>query len=252
MRDSSKLIAIVLPFLAATTLSGQDASTRRFPGSVEFGARLTDVSGDEARYQRFRDMSNGAYPDRLRFQKAASGWAFDFRADQVARDDQRLYGSYRRKNLKLLAEWDQVPFFISRDTQTLYQVDSPGVLRINDAIQRGIESGQFTLAGVADQAAFFDTRSRRDTGRLELLFRPARDLDVTLKLKTAKREGSLQWGASFGFNNDVEVAAPQDTRTTDLAAGIEWANERAMLRLGYDGSWFDNRVPTLVWTTRSG
>lgn len=246
MRDSSKLIAVVLPLLAASRLAGQDAP-HPFAGSVDFGVRLTDVSGDEARYQRFRDMTNGAYPDRLRFQKADSGWAFDFRADQVAREDQRLYGSYRRKNLKLLVEWDQVPFFISRDTQTLYEADSPGVLRINDAIRKGIESGQFTLANIADQAAFFDTRSRRDTGRLELLFRPARDLDVTLKLKTAMREGSLQWGASFGFSNDVEVAAPQDTRTTDLGVGIEWANERAMLRLGYDGSWFDNRVPTLIW-----
>ena len=247
MRDSSKLVAMSLPLLAALTLRAEDAPAGRLPGSVDFGLRLTDVSGDEARYQRLRDMSDGAYPDRLRFQKAGKEWAFDLRADHVAREDQRFYGSYRRKNLKLVFEWDQIPLFISRDTQTLFQADSPGVLGINDGIQQAIQSGQFTLANVADQAAFFDTRSRRDTARLELSYRPARNLDVTLKLKTVKRDGTLPWGASFGFNNDVEVAAPQDTRTTDVAAGIEWANERGMLRLGYDGSWFDNHVPTLIW-----
>lgn len=247
MRDSSRAFLVAASLLAAATASGQDAQASRFAGFVDFAARLTDVSGDEARYQRFRDLSDGAYADRFRFLKAGSGWAFDFQADHVTRDDQRFYGSYRRSNLKLLFEWDQIPLFISRDTQTLYQADAAGVLRINDAIQQGIQSGQFTLASVADQAAFFDTRSRRDTARLELLYQPARDLDVTLKLKTSKREGTLPWGASFGFSNDVEVAAPIDTRTTDLSVGIEWATQKATLRLGYDGSWFDNEVPTLVW-----
>ncbi len=247
MRDSSKVFVMAVSLLAASTVAGQEAPASRFAGSADFGVRLTDVSGDEARYQRFRDMSDGAYLDRFRLQKAGASWAFDLRADHIAREDQFLQGRYRRKNLKLVLEWDQVPLFISRDTQTLYQADSPGVLRINDAIQQGIQSAQFTLASVADQAAFFETRSRRDSGRLELLYRPTRDLDMTLRVKTSKREGTLPWGASFGFNNDVEVAAPQDTRTTDVAAGIEWANERGMLRLGYDGSWFDNHVPTLVW-----
>src|SRR5690606_36908054 len=52
---------------------------------------------------------------------------------------------------------------------------------------------------------------------------------------------------TFGFSNDVEVALPYDSRTNDLSMGAEWTSDRAMLRVAYDGSWFDNRADTLVW-----
>ena len=35
-------------------------------GEVEFGARVASVTGDAARYQRFRDLRDGATLDRLR------------------------------------------------------------------------------------------------------------------------------------------------------------------------------------------
>src|SRR5207342_131518 len=73
------------------------------------------------------------------------------------------------------------------------------------------------------------------------------NVDVTANFTTQKHSGELPWGASFGFNNDVEVALPYDSRTNDLTIGTEWTNARNMLRVAYSGSWFDNIAPTLVW-----
>ena len=69
---------------------------------------------------------------------------------------------------------------------------------------------------------------------------------------TNRHEGELPWGASFGFSNDVEVALPYDSRTNDFSIGAEWMNGRNMLRVAYDGSWFDNLDPSWSGTVRSG
>ena len=72
-------------------------------------------------------------------------------------------------------------------------------------------------------------------------------MQLTTSFKTQKHEGELPWGASFGFSNDVEVALPYTSRTNDFNMGAEWSNEQNMLRVAYDGSWFNNNDDTLVW-----
>ena len=76
---------------------------------------------------------------------------------------------------------------------------------------------------------------------------PTRQIDVKAAFTTTRHTGELPWGASFGFSNDVEVALPYDSRTNDFTVGAEWTNSRSMLRVAYDGSWFNNLDDTLVW-----
>ena len=54
-------------------------------------------------------------------------------------------------------------------------------------------------------------------------------------------------GASYGFSNDNEVALPYRSRTNDVDMGLEWSNNKAMFRAGYNGSWFNNEADTLTW-----
>ena len=70
---------------------------------------------------------------------------------------------------------------------------------------------------------------------------------MTASFTTQKHGGELPWGASFGFSNDVEVALPYDSRTNDFTLGTEWTNTKNMLRVAYNGSWFDNLADPLVW-----
>lgn len=215
---------------------------------VDIGLRFTDLNGDEARFQRFRDIGDGAFLDRFRFDRQGENWLFEARADHVGRSDQRYFAEYRGNGkVKMTFQWDQVPLFFSRDTRTLYSVEGPGVLRIADSIQSGIQNGQFGLADVVGQASAFDLDSRRDTAAFNVRYSPTRDVDVKVNLKTARRDGTMPFNAAFGFSNAIEVAAPIDTRTTDLAAGVEWADQRGSLRVSYDGSWFNNNIPALVW-----
>jgi len=238
---------LVLVF-AAGARAQQAASSAFAPAAVDFGLRITSVSGDEARFQRFRDLGDGAFLERLRFDRQGDGWFFEGGADHAGRRDQRYFAEYRANGtIRVSFQWDQVPLFISRDTRTLYTVDAPGVLRMSDATRSAIQSGQLRLADVVGQAQPFEVRSSRHTALLNVVYTPSRDVDVKLNVKTTTREGTMPFGATFGFSNAVEVPAPVDTRTTDLDAAVEWATQRAMLRVGYAASWFDNHVPALVW-----
>ena len=79
------------------------------------------------------------------------------------------------------------------------------------------------------------------------MYSATRHLDLSLLLKSADKNGNQPWAGTFGFNNAVELPVPIDTRTTDIGTALEWANTRAMGRVAYDGSFFRNRVSTLVW-----
>jgi MtrB/PioB family decaheme-associated outer membrane protein len=244
-------LTVALGLLAATALpaGAQQAGVAagRLPG-IDFGVRFTDITGDAARFQRFRDLGDGAFVDRLRFDREGDTWLFSVGADHLGRRDQRYFAEFRgHGKLKITFEWDQVPLFISQDTRTLYRTEAPGVLRIDPSLRQAIEAGRLRLADVAPQASPFEVRSRRDVARVDLVYSATRELDLTVKLEQTRREGTMPWGASFGFNNAVEIPAPIDWRTTDLKAGLEWANARGMFRASYEGSWFDNDIETLVW-----
>ena len=64
---------------ATPTAAALPASTPSFApklGSVDFGFRAQDTTGDTARYQRYRDLRQGGYVDRFRFDKETDQWAF--------------------------------------------------------------------------------------------------------------------------------------------------------------------------------
>ena len=124
---------------------------------------------------------------------------------------------------------------------------SGGTLVLDDATQRAIQNGKATLSAYVPIAPQFDLRERRDIGRVDVVATPTPKLDVTANFTTQKHGGELPWGASFGFSNDVEVPLPYESRTNDFTIGTEWTNTKNMLRVAYNGSWFDNLAPTLVW-----
>lgn len=226
------------------------AESRRFTsiGSIDFGVRGTDITGDAARFQRYRDLGNGAFVERFHLGQEGDGWLLDIGADKAGRLDQRYTGEFiRLGKAKVYFEWNQIPLLISQSTASLYQQVSPGVFRIDDDIQLGLQTGQFTLQSVLDREVAFDTKNRRDIGRFGFTLTPTRNLDVTFDLTNTRREGNMPWGASYAFNFGVEVPVPIDSRTTGISTAAEWANQTGMVRVGYDGSWFDNRVETLVW-----
>jgi MtrB/PioB family decaheme-associated outer membrane protein len=218
----------------------------------ELAGRFSSIDGDPARFQRYQDLRDGLLFTKARYAKEGADGAWTFRAagDNVGWRDQRFFADYEQTGKFLVTGvWDQIPQFYSVDTKTPY--NRPGnPLELDDATQLKIQNGQggsVPLNNWIPLANQFDLRERRDIGHVSFLMTPSQTIDVKAEFTTQKHSGELPWGASFGFGNDVEVPLPYDSRTNDFTVGAEWTNMRQMIRVAYDGSWFDNLDDTLVW-----
>ncbi len=244
MRTTLCLIAAALLLLPASVL-GQGLPAN----SVDFGGRATAFAAgsDEARSQRYRDTRNGLTLDAFTFGKDTEMRRFSLQADHVGYLDQHYAAAWNEfGRFKVSFDWNQTPLFFNEDTKTLFST-SRGVLRIDDAIQAGLQGGTTTLGSAVSQAHPFDLRVRRDVADFKMTYSATEHVDFKISLKSTAKTGNQPWAGTFGFSDAVELPVPVDTRTTDLGAGIEWANGRTMARLAYDGSFFSNNVSTLVW-----
>ncbi|HEY7173134.1 MAG TPA: MtrB/PioB family decaheme-associated outer membrane protein [Vicinamibacterales bacterium] len=212
------------------------------------GGRATSIDGDPARFQRYQDVRDGILFSGFRyaFARPDGSDTFNARANNVGYRDQEYFANYNRVGkLSITGGYQGIPQFYSVDTKTPY-TGSGGTLLLDDAAQRAAQNGG-GLNVYVPIAPQFDLRERRDIGRVDVVATPTRQLDVTANFTTQRHAGELPWGASFGFNNDVEVPLPYQSRTNDFTIGTEWTNTKNMLRVAYNGSWFDNQASTLVW-----
>jgi MtrB/PioB family decaheme-associated outer membrane protein len=209
----------------------------------QLSGRVSSVSGDPARWQRYQDLRDGLLFTEGRLLRETPDWNGAVGADHVGWRDQRYFGSYERVGLlKINGLWDEIPQFYSVDTQTAFTETGDGVLVLDDNAQRAASHSAYL--SISPQ---FDLRERRAIGTFRVSATPTVNFDVTGGFTTTKHSGELPWGASFGFSNDNEVALPYRSRTNDVDVGLEWTNSRSMFRAAYSGSWFDNQADTLVW-----
>ena len=229
--------------LPTTTLPDLGAN-----GTAYFGVAVNDITGDGARLQRYRQYQDGPNVDHFRFDRQGATWSFKSKADHVGWSDQAFTGTFEsRGKLKASFTWDQIPLFISSDTQTPYQATSAGVLRLDDTMRAATEAGRMTMANFASVASLRKVDAYRHTAAFSLGYNATRELNLNMNVSQSRQKGTMPWGGTFGFNDDIEIAAPIDRRTTDVNAGLEWAGTRGLVRVGYDGSWFTNNIPTLEW-----
>ena len=247
-------LAIVVALLVAlcATAGAQEPSREftAFPplgGSIDFGGRFFDITGDPARDQRYRDLRSGPTVDRFRYLWDRKTRLFSASADHVGYRDQHYFARFLEAGkIKSSFDWNEIPLFTSTITRSFYTSPSAGVFRVDDTIQSRIQAGTLKLSDVAPTATEFDLRSHRKIAAFQLTVTPTHNLDLKLNVTNTTKKGEQPWGIGFGFTNLVEVPAPLDHRTTDIGTQLEWANSRGMVRVGYDGSWFHNSVESLV------
>lgn len=224
-------------------------------GKIDFGYRGESLDGDEARYYRFRDLRDGAYVSRLMLAKETDTTAFFAEANNIGYRDQRYAGGFQAiGKLRAEFEWNQVPLFLAKETRSLYRDAGNGYMAIDDNIQSALQAAG-TAAAVRDplissflaNAGTIDLRSRRDVGNFNLVYTLNRDVDFKFNLRNTNRNGNqvmaFGFGNSPGLNPAVEFGVPVDDRTTDVRGVLEFANAKGMFSVGYDGSWYDNRLP---------
>jgi MtrB/PioB family decaheme-associated outer membrane protein len=246
---------------ASTTPTPTPTATASFTpklGTVDFGFRADDVSGDRSRYQRYRDLRQGGYIDRFKFGKETEDWVFKATANNVGYRDQRYTVSYQNiGKLSINGDWNQVPLFISSSTATLYTNTGNGRMVIDDAIQRAVQNAGApnsaaaynTLQSALRGANPYDLRSRRDIGVLNAVYTVNQAVDLKFDVRNSNRTGanlmSFGFGTSPGLSPVVEFNTPTDDRTTDIKANLEFANTRGLFNVGYNASWFSNHIPSV-------
>jgi MtrB/PioB family decaheme-associated outer membrane protein len=227
---------------------GRSELTGRPYGTVDFGGRLTHVDGDEARYQRYRDLRSGLYGTNFIYGQRRENWNVEGQAWNIGYRDQKYQVDLTRVGrLSATFLWDQIPLFISRDTRTLYVDTAPGIFRLEDPMQQEIQAANRTLHDYEDQAARFDLRTMRQIGQADIAFRATPQTDLIFQVRGTNRNGAIPFGGTFGFSNAVELPAPIDTRTTDVRTALEWGDGKSMLRVGWDGSAFSDQLELAVW-----
>ena len=254
------MIGTAALLVASATLAGAQEkppqSTPSSSGTVSLGGRFTDVDGDEARYERYRDLQNGVNANLL-FGKETSSWAFDFLAKNIGYEDGRYELNFKSSKWKVWALFDQVPTNYAYYTRTPYQCTG-GDCSLDAGLRSQVENrtaiGVPTtlpqiLVGTSYNAIAnqFDLESRRDTIAAEARFSATDNLDFIVGVHSYKRTGNMPWGASFSFNLGVELPLVIDNRETDWLGAIEWASHQGMTRVEYQHQKFEQNTPDLRW-----
>jgi MtrB/PioB family decaheme-associated outer membrane protein len=236
------------------------ASWSNWAGSIDFGGRLNTVDGDEARYERYRDLRDGA-STRISLAKETDQYAFSANLDNIGYRDQRYRATYDRSGkVKVSFLWDSIPTNYSYASSTPWVEESTGIFALDRAARLLVQNGTPGVVGVPSNAAQlqtpsiyrglaspFDIQSRRDIAGLTGSFMATRDLALNFAFTSTGRSGHEPKGASFAFSVADQLPVPLDNRTNDLSAAAEWLNKQAMFRVAWDGSWFKNSINEILF-----
>ncbi len=268
MRNRLLIVTAALLLASATYTRAQPPPTQpaaapaaeQLPtGLLDLGFRGTDTTGDLARYERYQDLQSGAF-SQIQFDKVTDTYLFQASADNIGYRDQRYRGRYIGANVRFNGSFVGVPLNYGYDTSTPWIESSPNVFTLSTSARQLIESKAAGVVGVPQNAAQLNTASifrgisnpfglqqLRETGGFALAYDATTNVAIDMSVASTKKSGQQPLGASFAFNNANELPVTLDNRTNDVTAGMEWVNEKGMMRVAYNGSFFNNNVHDLVW-----
>ena len=190
------------------------------PRQFQIGGRLSSVSGDPARWQRYEDLRDGLLFTDARYERLweDTGQLFRASADKVGWRDQRFTGLFERPGLfRVSGFWDEIPQFYSVDTT--HGIHVGRARRADDARRDPVgnpeRSGEPECV-CADFAAVRPAGAARHRAWRSSRSPPSPNLDLSTTYRMQRHVGELPWGASFGFSNDVEVPLPYNSRANDF------------------------------------
>ena len=259
MRTRATTLTLALLVASAGMAAAQQQPSPAVPlGTFDVGFRASSVDGDAARFQRYQDIRDRGVGVNFSIARDVSAWAVKLRGRNVGYRDQRFEGVAATGRLTMSFAWVQTPLHYANTASTAYVQTSAGVFTLDPAarlaVQNGAAMGIPQTSAQAQSASIyrglaspFDLTSRRDRATFKLAYAATRDLGINVELDSSARTGSQPWGGGFGFSALPELPVPLDSRTTNLLAGADWVNRRGMLRIGYEGSYFNNHIESLAW-----
>jgi MtrB/PioB family decaheme-associated outer membrane protein len=230
------------------------------------GAEFVGVAEKSSKFFEYRDVPNGFVFDVFDLSLTKGSRYLTLTADHIRQADGRYklaggdWGKY-----KVGFTLNKIPHRYSFDARTLYvqapAPTGPGVYSgsgvfyygLPDPMQLAIQNaGSYNaaktlwsqyLTGVHD----IGLGVQRNKGSLNLEYTPSIPFTLSLDASRETTQGTREMGATFGFNNPIELAEPIDWVTSDLKGKIEYARKWATVQAGYDLSVFDNENTALIW-----
>jgi len=253
------MIGTAALLVASATLAGaqeKPQDTTPSSGQIDIGGRFTSTTGDEARYERYRDLRDGVNANFL-YGKETKDWAVDFLAKNIGYRDGRYVLGFSNSRIKLNAYFDQIPLNYAYYARTPYSCTA-GSCTLNADLRTQVQNGQAvgipqTVGQLATGSIYntiarpFDMRSRRDTIGADLRISATDNLDLLFGVKSYKRTGDMPYGGAFGFPTLLELPIVIDNRETEWRAGVEWASHQGMFHVDYQHSKFEQNVPSFTF-----
>ena len=238
-----------MPTPAATPQPDPAAGARAWTGMIDFGVRATSLDGEGSRFERYRDLGDGLFLERVNVKRNTPGWALEFQGEHVGRRDQRLIASALAPGkLRATVMWDQIPMLLSRSTRSLYTGIGTGTLSIDDALQAQVQATPAAIAAVFAQFGTpFETKTRRHIADGGVEYFPSEAITLRTNYRYTDRKGTIPFGGSFGHSSLVETPAPTRHNLSEFDAEAEFARGPLLLKGGYAGSWFHNDFTSLIF-----
>lgn len=263
MRNRVMSVTAALLLASATIAMAQNAEKGSAgspsSGSVDVGFRTSSVSGDEARFERYRDLRNGAYTNIV-FGRETEKYYLNLEAQNVGYHDQRYALDYGNSRLKFAFLWDSTPLNYCYNCSTPWVTSGNNVWTLDTAARTAIQNKVPGVIGIPANylqsqgvslyrsiARPFEISQRRDAAGGTLTFDATPDLGVTVGFTTTHKTGNQPFGMAFAFNNGNELPMELDNRTNDFTAAVEWVKPQGMFRAAFDYSMFTNQYNAVEW-----
>lgn len=259
------LTAALLLASAGMVMAQQEAPTGgakpSVTGTVDIGFRATSTTGDEARYERYRDTRNGAFTNIV-FGKETANYLLDVEAQNVGYHDQRYLVNYQNSKLKFSFLWDSTPLNYGYNTSTPWVETQPNMWSLDTAARTAVQNGQIPAGFVAIPNSYvtaqlpsiyralakpFDMQQRRDQAGFNLTYEATEELGLSVGFTSTHKNGYQPFGMSYAFSNANELPMQLDNRTNDLTVAAEWVKPQGMFRVAFDHSAFSNKFNAVEW-----
>ncbi len=261
------IIALTLA-LAAPVLAQQiqmsDKPTGTIFGQVDFGIQpATSVNTASAKFTEYRDVPNGGVLPFFRL-FGDEALRYDIVAENVKQDDSRYRIRLGFPQFRISFDFNQIPHRFGNDAKTLFTPVAPGVLAIEDQIQRHCQTvveQQFAkskagvnfnfLNGVIHDhlttANTIDLGLIRKRGTMELRLPPGTPYDVRVTYFQENRTGDRAIGTSFGFGDVTESPEPIDYRTREITTSAEFPFSSGLVRGAVSYNDFTNNITSVLF-----
>ena len=237
-------------------------------GTVDVGFRATTADGDEARYERYRDLRNGLYTNIV-FGKETDTYLYDLSAKNIGYHDQNYAFAYQNSKMKFSFVWDSIPLNYCYNCLTPWRESGANSWVLDDAVQSQVQKSRYPSpvtplpAGYVAiptsyaqnqltsvyraQAQTFEMQSRRDIAGFKFGYDMTQDVALNVDFTTTKKSGYQPFGMSHAFSNANELPMQLDNRTNDFGAAVEWVKPKGMFRAAFEHSMFSNTYNEVLW-----